>query len=157
MAGLLMHLDSVCMFTLPLDACYPRNAKDTSNASVWACWSTENKEAPLGLCSSERGEFKVEVRTFDGTANPYLGLAAILGAGLTGLKEQAALEMRQCSSGGSGLTEDRRRELRIMTKMPTQNAIFEPGLEERMQFINSWLPEMAWKLYKSVREVILSP
>ncbi|KAF8594657.1 glutamine synthetase/guanido kinase [Ceratobasidium sp. AG-I] len=152
MSGLLMHLDSVCMFTLPLDSCYPRNPNDPLNASFWACWSTENMEAPVRLCSSERGGFNVEVRTFDGTANPYLGLAAILGAGLAGLKEQATLEMRQCCSGGSDLTEDRRRDLRIMAKMPTQNAMFELGLEERMEFVNSWLSEEAWKLYKGVRE-----
>ncbi|KAF8594651.1 hypothetical protein BDV93DRAFT_515593, partial [Ceratobasidium sp. AG-I] len=97
------------------------------------------------------GGFNVEFKAFDGVANPYLGLAAVLGAGLTGLKNQAVLEMRDCQVVASELTEDRRREMRVMAKMPTQNAVFEPGLDEKTKFINTWLPTEAWKLYKDVR------
>ncbi|KAF8594655.1 glutamine synthetase/guanido kinase [Ceratobasidium sp. AG-I] len=170
MSGLLTHLGSVCMFTLPLDACYPRVTDDPLNASVWACWGIENMEAPIRLCGSERGEFNVELRTFDGSANPYLGLAAILGAGMTGLKAQAALEMRDCGNVSSKdvpntnyghqrsvrltqLAEDWRLKLGITTKMPTGNEVFAPETSERTEFINTWLPEEAWKLYKDVRNV----
>ncbi|KAF8595982.1 hypothetical protein BDV93DRAFT_563830 [Ceratobasidium sp. AG-I] len=173
MSGLLAHLDSVCMFTLPLDSCYPCVTNDPLNASVWACWGTENIEAPIRLCESEHREFNVELRTFDGSANPYLGLAAIMGAGLIGLKGQAVLEMRDCRNVSSkdvpnpGYSahqrlaqlnkeaDNWRLKLGITMKMPTANEVFAPETSERTEFIKTWLPEEAWKLYKDVRNVSL--
>lgn len=156
MAGLLSHLASVCMFTLPADASYKCVVDGAWSGGAWACWGRENRETPLRLCGSEPGGFNVELKAFDGLANPYLGLAAVLGAGLTGLKNQSTLEMRDCRVVASELTEDRRHEMRITTKMPTQNAVFGPGLDEKMEFINTWLPAEAWKLYKDVRHVSLT-
>ncbi|KAF8594652.1 hypothetical protein BDV93DRAFT_611774 [Ceratobasidium sp. AG-I] len=147
MAGLLYNLASVCIFTLPTDASYARVVD-----GAWICWACENKEAPLRLCGSGQGRFNVDLKAFDGVANPYLGLAAVLGAGLAGLKDQSVLEMRDCQVVASELTEDQRREMRITTKMPTQNAVFEPGLDEKTQFVNTWLPTEAWKLYQDVRQ-----
>lgn len=125
---------------------------------MWACWSTENIEAPLRLSSSEQGKFHLEFNAFDGAANPFLGLAAILGAGLTGLKKRIALEMRNYQNAPSAKTthaEDWRNNMRITRKMPTANEVFEPDSNERSEFIKSWLPEEAWNLYKSVQ--IVSP
>lgn len=152
MAGLLDHLPSVCMFTLPLDASYARVVDGAWTGGSWVCWGRENKEAPLRLCGSGSG-FNVELKAMDGLANPHLALAAVLAAGLTGLASEKTLEMRNCTLVAAQLTEERRREMHIATQMPTQSALFEPDLDERTEFIKSWLPSEAWELYKSVRQV----
>ncbi|KAF8595980.1 hypothetical protein BDV93DRAFT_413201, partial [Ceratobasidium sp. AG-I] len=103
---------------LPTEASYARVVDGAWSGGAWVCWGRENKEAPLRLCGSEQGGFNVELKAFDGVANPYLGLAAVLGAGLTGLKNKVVLEMRDCRVVASELNEDRRREMRITTKMP---------------------------------------
>jgi glutamine synthetase len=153
-SGVLAHLPTVCAFTLPLDASYARVVDGAWSGGAWVCWGRENKEAPLRLCGSEKGSgFNVELKAFDGVANPYFGLAAVLAAGVTGLSSGRKLEMRDCRLVASALTEEKRREMHIETRMPTQSIVFEPGLDERMEFINSWLPMGAWKLYKDVRKV----
>ncbi|KAJ1302130.1 hypothetical protein OPQ81_000959 [Rhizoctonia solani] len=151
MAGLLENLVSVCAFTLPVDACYSRVMDGVWSGGSWVCWGRENKEAPLRLCGSGKG-FNVEIKSFDGTANPYLGLAAILGASFAGLATEKVLEMRNCVTVAASLTEQQRHNMHITTRMPTQSPVLEPELGLDMEFINSWLPESAWKIFRSVRE-----
>ncbi|QRW23425.1 glutamine synthetase [Rhizoctonia solani] len=133
MAGLLENLVSVCAFTLPVDACYSRVMDGVWSGGSWVCWGRENKEAPLRLCGSGKG-FNIEIKSFDGTANPYLGLAAVLGAGV------------------AGLSAKKRNDMHITARMPTQSPVLEPGLGLNMDFIRTWLPESAWEVFKSVRE-----
>ncbi|KAG9092726.1 hypothetical protein FRC06_011817 [Ceratobasidium sp. 370] len=152
MSGLLTHLPTVCAFTLPLDASYARVMDGVWSGGAWVCWGRENKEAPLRLCGSGNG-FNVELKAFDGLANPYFGLAAALAAGVTGLEKARPLEMRDCQLVASKLTAEKRGEMRISTKMPTQNVVFEPETDGRTEFLKGWLPEDAWTLYKNVRKV----
>ncbi|KAH7345713.1 hypothetical protein B0J17DRAFT_592592 [Rhizoctonia solani] len=151
MAGLLENLVSVCAFTLPVDACYSRVMDGVWSGGSWVCWGRENKEAPLRLCGSGKG-FNVEIKCFDGTANPYLGLAAVLGAGVAGLASEKVLEMRNCVGVAASMTEQQRHDMRITDRMPTQSPVLEPELGLDIDFINGWLPESAWKIFKSVRE-----
>ncbi|CAE6424633.1 unnamed protein product [Rhizoctonia solani] len=151
MAGLLENLVSVCAFTLPVDACYSRVMDGVWSGGSWVCWGRENKEAPLRLCGSGKG-FNIEIKSFDGTANPYLGLAAVLGAGVAGLSAKKVLEMRNCVAVAASLTEQQRNDMHITARMPTQSPVLEPGLGLNMDFIRTWLPESAWEVFKSVRE-----
>ncbi|CAE6355705.1 unnamed protein product, partial [Rhizoctonia solani] len=148
MAGLLENLVSVCAFTLPVDACYSRVMDGVWSGGSWVCWGRENKEAPLRLCGSGKG-FNVEIKSFDGTANPYLGLAAVIGAGFAGLAAEKGLEMRNCVAVAASLTEQQRHDMRITTRMPTQSPVLEPELGLNVNFIHSWLPESAWEIFKS--------
>ncbi|CAE7221000.1 unnamed protein product [Rhizoctonia solani] len=151
MAGLLENLVSVCAFTLPIDACYSRVRDGVWSGGSWVCWGRENKEAPLRLCGSGQ-DFRFELKCFDATANPYLALAAVLGAGMSGLATEKILEMRNCVVRAASLTEQQRHSMRITTRMPTQSPVLEPELGLDMNFINSWLPGDAWEFFKSVRE-----
>lgn len=64
-------------------------------SGAYKCWGKENREAPLrtacppgiqhGLVSN------FEIKSFDGCANPHLGLAAILAAGIYGLRNHLSL------------------------------------------------------------------
>ena len=151
MAGILEHLSTICMFTLPVDASYDRVGDGSRGGGAWVSWGRENKDVPIRLCGSGRN-FNIEVKTLDGIANPYLALAAILGAGLTALESDKPLEMRNCLVTVSDLPDHEREAMGITTRMPKQSPLFEPGLEGRMKFIHSWLPERAWGYFKAARE-----
>ncbi|QRV82041.1 glutamine synthetase [Ceratobasidium sp. AG-Ba] len=151
MSGVLAHLPTICAFTLPLDASYARVMDGVWSGGAWVNWGRENKEAPLRLCGSGKN-FNVELKAFDGLANPYFGLAAVLAGGITGLRDERTLEMRDCRILASQLTEERRKEMHIGTKMPTRSIVFEPETEERSNFLKEWLPDDAWALYKTVRK-----
>jgi glutamine synthetase len=50
------------------------------------CWGYDNREAPVRVCCPRGGPQAVnaEYKAFDGTANPYIGLAAVVAAGMLG-------------------------------------------------------------------------
>lgn len=89
MAGVFHHLPSILAFTAPLPNSYDR-IKPNTWSGAYHCWGRDNREAPLrtacppGTAESVVSNF--ELKSFDGCANPHLGLAAILAAGIDGLR-----------------------------------------------------------------------
>ena len=59
-----------------------------------------------------------EIRCVDGLSNPYFVLAAIIGAGMQGISDEEALEMKDCPSDPSTLTAKEREELGITKQFP---------------------------------------
>ncbi|KAL5995194.1 hypothetical protein ACLOJK_025252 [Asimina triloba] len=94
MAGVLHHLPSIFAFTAPLPNSYDRIQPNTWSGA-YLCWGRENREAPLrtacppGISNELVSNF--EIKSFDGCANPYLGLASIMAAGLDGLRRKLKL------------------------------------------------------------------
>ncbi|KAG4162687.1 hypothetical protein ERO13_D01G129800v2 [Gossypium hirsutum] len=94
MAGVLAHLPSILAFTAPLPNSYDRIQPNTWSGA-YQCWGNENGEAPVrtacppavpnGFVSN------FEIKPFDGCANPHLGLAAIVAAGIDGLRNHLPL------------------------------------------------------------------
>ncbi|KAL2323185.1 hypothetical protein Fmac_027564 [Flemingia macrophylla] len=94
MAGILHYLPSILAFIAPLPNSYDRLQPNTWSGA-YLFWGNENKEAPL-RASSPPGTpdglvSNFEIKSFDGSANPYLGLAAILAAGIDGLRRHLPL------------------------------------------------------------------
>ncbi|KAL2323451.1 hypothetical protein Fmac_027830 [Flemingia macrophylla] len=94
MAGILHHLPSILAFIAPLPNSFDRLQPNTCTGA-YLFWGNENKEAPL-RASSPPGTpdglvSNFEIKSFDGSANPYLGLAAILAAGIDGLRRHLPL------------------------------------------------------------------
>ncbi|XP_021289768.1 protein fluG [Herrania umbratica] len=94
MAGVLYHLPSILAFTAPLPNSYDRIQPNTWSGA-YQCWGKENREAPLrtacppGIPNGFVSNF--EIKSFDGCANPHLGLAAIIAAGIDGLRRHLHL------------------------------------------------------------------
>ncbi|XVF07814.1 hypothetical protein REPUB_Repub06bG0172400 [Reevesia pubescens] len=94
MAGVLDHLPSILAFTSPLPNSYDRIQPNTWSGA-YQCWGKENREAPLrtacppGIPNGFVSNF--EIKSFDGCANPHLGLAAIIAAGIDGLRRHLHL------------------------------------------------------------------
>lgn len=64
-------------------------------SGAYQCWGKENREAPLrtacppGIPLDLVSNF--EIKSFDACANPHLGLAAIVAAGIDGLRRSLTL------------------------------------------------------------------
>ena len=60
-------------------------------------WGTENREATVRLSNSASPSSRqFEMRYVDGTANPYLALAGILGVGHLGIRSNLELGISDC-------------------------------------------------------------
>lgn len=118
LAGVLRKLKSLCAFGLPNYDSYYRVAGDC--AGEWIAWGTHNKDLPIRQFSSNRWEF----RFLDATANVYLFTAALLSAGMAGMKQKYVLTIRDCQVVPSALSlEEAERQLQdygITERMPSK-------------------------------------
>ncbi|KAK4765798.1 hypothetical protein SAY87_007440 [Trapa incisa] len=94
MAGVLDHLPSILAFTAPVPNSYDRIQPNTWSGA-YQCWGKENREAslrtacPPGVLDGLVSNF--EIKSFDACANPHLGLAAVMAAGIDGLRRKLHL------------------------------------------------------------------
>jgi glutamine synthetase len=93
-AGVLRHLPAITALTASSVSSYYRlKPHNWSSAYTWL--GDKDREATLRICPTvtidgrdPSKSFNIEYRAADATANPYLALAAIVRAGLEGLKEK---------------------------------------------------------------------
>ncbi|NEU29280.1 type I glutamate--ammonia ligase [bacterium LRH843] len=87
LAGILKHAEAFTAITNPIVNSYKRLVPGYE-APVYGAWSMRNR-SPLVRIPSSRGiSTRVEVRSPDPAANPYLAMAAMLAAGLDGIKNK---------------------------------------------------------------------
>ena len=121
LAGVMAHLLSLPALTLPIPASYKRVTDGAWSGGTYVCWGTENREAPVRLTNSASpSSRRFEMRYIDGTANPYLVLAGILGAGYLGIRSNLELTISDCPGPKSAaqMSEVERRALGISKRMP---------------------------------------
>ncbi|XLR55360.1 hypothetical protein S83_006032 [Arachis hypogaea] len=91
MAGVLHH---ILFWHLRIPNSYDRLQPNTWSGA-YLCWGNDNKEAPLRAASPPGTPdglvSNFEMKSFDGSANPHLGLAAIIAAGIDGLRRHLPL------------------------------------------------------------------
>ncbi len=86
MGGLMKHIKAITAIANPLVSSYKRLVA-ACDTPVYIAWSARNR-SPLIRIPAERGEnTRLELRSPDPTANPYLTLAVCLAAGLQGIKD----------------------------------------------------------------------
>ncbi len=92
MAGILDRLPALCAITIPCKTSY-RRIRPHFWAGAFRAWGTQNREAALRVCKDRSGARadRVEYKTADGAANPYLALGAIIAAGMDGIERNLAL------------------------------------------------------------------
>lgn len=87
LAGVLKHVQSFTAITNPTVNSYKRLVPGYE-APCYVAWSAQNR-SPLVRIPSSRGlSTRIEVRSVDPAANPYLAMAVILQAGLDGIKNK---------------------------------------------------------------------
>ncbi|WP_277585799.1 type I glutamate--ammonia ligase [Psychrobacillus antarcticus] len=85
MAGVLKHVQSFTAITNPLVNSYKRLVPGYE-APCYVAWSGQNRSPLIRIPSSRGVSTRIEVRSVDPAANPYLAMAVILQAGLDGIK-----------------------------------------------------------------------
>lgn len=108
-AGIIDHLPSLMAFCLPLDASYGRLATGIWSGGEFVSWGWQNKETALRRITNNRFELKIHC----GMANPYISLAAIMAAGLDGLRKSLPLVAGDCQVSPAELSEEQRSQLGI--------------------------------------------
>ncbi|SDH00816.1 L-glutamine synthetase [Alteribacillus persepolensis] len=87
LGGILEHAEAFTALTNPIVNSYKRLVPGFE-APVYVAWSLRNR-SPLVRIPSSRGlSTRVEVRSPDPAANPYLAMAALLASGLDGIKKK---------------------------------------------------------------------
>jgi glutamine synthetase len=113
-AGVLKHLQAIAAFTYSNDASYERVVDSEWAGSTWIAWGTQNRETPVRRIEGSHFEMKC----MDGLSNPYLALAAIIGAGVQGVLGKETLSMKDCAVDPAKLSETERRSLGITKQFP---------------------------------------
>ena len=90
MAGLITYAPDYTYFMAPYINSYKRFAKGTF-APTQTVWSVDNRTAAFRLCGEGSKAVRVECRIPGADMNPYLAQAAMLAAGLAGIKQKHAL------------------------------------------------------------------
>jgi glutamine synthetase len=88
-AGLLAHIKEICAITNPTVNSYKRLVSGYE-APVYICWGSKNRSSLIRIPQSTKGReasVRAELRCPDPAASPYLLFAAILKAGLEGIKK----------------------------------------------------------------------
>jgi glutamine synthetase len=88
-AGVLQHLPGLLALTCPSVNSYMRLAPNMWS-SAYTCWGPDNREAAVRVASPFRGRVQattnIEIKSVDGSANPYLALGGIVAAGMDGIE-----------------------------------------------------------------------
>jgi glutamine synthetase len=89
-AGVLAHAPALMALLNPTINAYRRIVPD-SLAPINISWGWDNRTAFVRIPAERGRATRVEIRIGDGSANPYLATAAVLFAGLHGLREELPL------------------------------------------------------------------
>jgi glutamine synthetase len=127
------------------------------SGGTYVCWGSENREVPIRLCNpTEPASRNFEIKTLDGTANPYYALAAILGAGAVGVNEGRELQLGDCNGlSAAGRGEEGRKALGITQRMPLSWQEARENLR-KSEVVKSVLGEGVVDAYLRVNKVGLS-
>lgn len=156
MGGLMKHVRGICAVTNPLVNSYKR-LRPGFEAPVYIAWSTLGANTLIRVPNIRGEHTRIELRSPDPSANPYLAIAACLMAGLDGIKNQIEPEA-EVRDNINAMAEDEaaRRGIR---KLPTdlyeaceemcKDPLLRELLGERVfaQYYASKLA--AWKEYDS--------
>ncbi len=84
-SGILAHAKGFCLITNPIVNSYKRIVPGFE-APCYISWSDSNRSTMIRIPAARGMKTRTEVRSVDVAANPYLAIAAILRAGLDGIK-----------------------------------------------------------------------
>ncbi|HEV7829615.1 MAG TPA: glutamine synthetase family protein [Pseudonocardiaceae bacterium] len=133
--GLLRDLRALAAITAPSVPSLAR-LRPGYWASAYQFWGVENREAPLRYVPGSEllgaDHANVELKVSDASANPYLALAAVIAAGVAGLRDGADPgEPIQADPGG---WSEQDRAARGVTRLPTTPAEQEEALITSKRF-----------------------
>ena len=89
MSGILEHIRDITLFLNPSEDSYRRLGE--KKAPKYVTWSPENRSQLIRIPAVKNGKKRIELRSPDPTANPYLAFALLIHAGLDGIRRELPL------------------------------------------------------------------
>ncbi|NLA77633.1 MAG: glutamine synthetase, partial [Clostridiales bacterium] len=84
MAGILEHIREITVFLNPVAESYRRFG--SHRAPKYVTWSNENRSQLIRIPASRGGDKRIELRSPDPAADPYIACALLIYAGLDGVE-----------------------------------------------------------------------
>lgn len=120
MAGVLEHLPGLVALTCPTVNSY-RRLQPHMWASAFTCWGPDNREAALRVASpaanAVSATVNAELKSADGSCNPYLAIGALIAAGLDGVARE--LDPGEAVTVDPATLSDDERTRRGIRRLPT--------------------------------------
>jgi glutamine synthetase len=149
MAGILKHITGITAVTNPLVNSYKRLVPNYE-APVYLAWSASNRSPLIRVPAGRGNSARIELRSPDPSANPYLTLAVCLAAGLDGIKNKLT-PPDSVDKNLFELTDDQRAELGIK-RLPLNLCEAIADMEES-EFVRNVLGEHLSKKYIEAKKV----
>ena len=147
-AGIVRHLPTLVAFTAASTVSYQRLVPHRWSAA-FNNLGLRDREAALRICPVREGDdvaraYNVEYRAADAAASPYLLLAALVRAGLQGLRE--SLPPPEPTEEDLALRSEAELEARGLRRLPTSLTVALAALELD-QLATSWWPPQLLDVY----------
>jgi glutamine synthetase len=159
-AGIVRHMPGLVALTAPSPVSYLRLQPHHWSAA-YACLGERNREAALRICpvtalpgTDPDKQMNVEFRAADATGNPYLALAALVMAGLAGLRDAlpAPVMVNQDPSGLDPAALNRLGVSRLPGDLAAALAAFRAD-----PLLAAWLPRPLTDCFLAVKATELAP
>ena len=146
-AGILKHARAFTAITNPCVNSYKRLVPGYE-APVYVAWSTKNRSSLVRIPSATGEGTRIELRSPDPVANPYLALAVTLEAGLEGIRNNLA-PGPECYNNIFEMTDEERQKAGIPS-LPT--SLFE-ALGKTDEVIKRALGEHVFTNYVNAKTI----
>lgn len=150
-AGMLEHLPALIALTCPSYNSY-RRLQPKMWSSAYTAWGFDNREAAVRVVSPfwgrEEQTYNLELKSVDGSANPYIALGGLLAAGLDGIERQ--LDPGAPCEHDPAKLSDAERERNHIRRLPTTMAEALDELE-RDQLLMQVMGDLMSRSYLAVR------
>ncbi len=149
MGGIMKHISAITAITNPLVNSYKRLIPGFE-APVYVAWSMANRSSLIRIPASRGENTRIELRSPDPAANPYLALAVCLKAGLEGIKNKI-LPPGQVTKNIYAMTEKEREEAGIQALPANLKEALE-ALKQDSLIVETLGKELAEKYIASKKE-----
>jgi glutamine synthetase len=166
-AGLLRELPALTAITAPSVPSLTR-LRPGYFAGAYTFWGMENREATLRYVPDTpflgEAHANIELKASDASSNPYLALAALIAAGLSGIED--GLTLTEPIQEDPGTWSEQQREQRGVVRLPDTPAAQEQALlgsdrlraalgEPRVQaFLAARRSDAAWAEQRTLEEIV---
>ena len=151
MSGLLKHLPVLTNFTVPSPNSFIRLVPSCWSGA-FVCWGADNREAPVRLTSTgpHGTPTNFELKLMDASANPYVAMAALITAGMDGMRDNLPLP-EPVSKDPAELSEGERVKRGII-RLPTSTGEAVQLLEKKGDIFREGLGSPIVQLWVAVRK-----
>ncbi|TDP60523.1 glutamine synthetase family protein [Aminicella lysinilytica] len=112
MAGIMEHIREITYFLDPLESSYARLGE--FKAPKFVTWSPENRSQLIRIPAAAPENRRIELRSPDPAANPYIAYALLIYAGIDGIER----ELAACEPSNTNLYRAEEADTRGLGKLP---------------------------------------